>query len=217
MSKDNFLFFTAHPPHACYKSDQKRVCNRASVSACALTRIYTTCTSTNYVDVPELQPSRLGTQPLVKCCCVAFSGAVIVSLPHRVSHACACHVYIHVRSTYRNSTFKCTTTMIPTAGPWGFFLLWILFVLGQYLKPIWKYCVTKFGFIDLSIYVMIRRITRECRSKYKKQIAHFSRPSGFTSRCRTNKAEWGTLEPAPKDGARTERVDREIQVPRIPY
>ena len=191
MSKDNFLFFTTHPPHACYKSDQKRVCNRASVSACALTLIYTTCTSTNYVDVPELQPSRLGTQPLVKCCCVAFSGAVIVSLPYRVSHACACHVYIHVRSTYRNSKFKCTTTMIPTAVPWGLFLQRILrsICFGTRIDDNLEYCVTKFGFIDLSIYVMIRRITRECRSKYKKQIAHFSRPSAFTSRCRTNKAE----------------------------
>ena len=38
-----------------------------------------------------------------------------------------------------------------------------------------------------------------------------------TSRCRTDKAGQGALEPLPEDGARTKRFDREITVPRIPY
>ena len=73
--------FLVHPPHPCYKSDKKRVYNRASGSVCTFTRTYITCTSTKYVNVPEQSPSRPGTQSLVKCCCVAFSSAVIVSLP----------------------------------------------------------------------------------------------------------------------------------------
>ena len=38
---------------------------------------------------------------------VVYSGAVIVSLPPRVSHACACRVYIHVCTHVRTS---CLTT-----------------------------------------------------------------------------------------------------------
>ena len=42
-------------------------------------------------------------------------------------------------------------------------------------------------------------------------------PSAFTSRCGTNKAGRGALEPLPEDGAQTKRFDREIPVSRIPY
>ena len=38
------------------------------------------------------------------------------------------------------------------------------------------------------------------------------RLSAFTSRCRTDKAGRGALEPPPDDGARTKRFDREIPV-----
>ena len=36
----------------------KSVCKIERISVCALTRIYNTCTSTNYVDVPELPHPR---------------------------------------------------------------------------------------------------------------------------------------------------------------
>ena len=36
-------------------------------------------------------------------------------------------------------------------------------------------------------------------------------PSAFTSRCRTDKAGRGALEPPPEDGARMKRFDREFQ------
>ena len=39
-------------------SQTKSVCVIERISVCALTRIYTTCTGTNYVDVPELPQSR---------------------------------------------------------------------------------------------------------------------------------------------------------------
>ena len=48
------------------------MCVIEPISVCALTRIYITCTSTNYVDVPELPPSRPGTQPLVMLLCGFF-------------------------------------------------------------------------------------------------------------------------------------------------
>ena len=48
--------FLVHPP-PCYESD-KSVCVIERISVCALTRIYITCTSTNYVDVPELRHPR---------------------------------------------------------------------------------------------------------------------------------------------------------------
>ena len=51
-------FFLVHPPRPCYKSDKKRVYNRASVRVGALTRTYITCKSINYVDVPELPHAR---------------------------------------------------------------------------------------------------------------------------------------------------------------
>ena len=133
--------FLVYPPRPCYKSDKKRVCNRASVSVCALTYTYITCTSINYVDVPELPCSRPGTQPLVQCCCVAFcffwrSNRVTYLLVF-VMHALAASISMYVR-TYRNSIIKCTTTLIPTAVPWGFFFQEVLFVLGRNMTPIWK-------------------------------------------------------------------------------
>ena len=42
-------------PHAI--SQTKSVCEIERISVCALSRIYITCTSTNYVDVPDLAPS----------------------------------------------------------------------------------------------------------------------------------------------------------------
>ena len=45
-----------------------------------------------------VQPSRPRGRSHSQCCCVAFPGAVIVitTTPSSFSHACACHVYIHV-------------------------------------------------------------------------------------------------------------------------
>ena len=77
--------------------------------------------STNYVDVPELPPSRPGTQPLVMLLCGFFWRSnnnhyllvlVMRDLP-RLS--------MYVR-TYRNPIIKCTA-MIPTVGGTMYFFL----------------------------------------------------------------------------------------------
>ena len=62
--------FLVHPLHAV--SQTISVCVIERISVCALTRTYITCTSTNYVDVPELPPSRPGTQPIVMLLCGFF-------------------------------------------------------------------------------------------------------------------------------------------------
>ena len=111
--------FLVHPPHPCYKSDKTRVCNGASVSVCALTRTCITCTSTNYVDVPEVPRSRPGAPPLIKCCCVALSCAVIVSLPPRVMRALAAS--IHVRTYLPKFNKQMHYYYEPTSVPWGFY------------------------------------------------------------------------------------------------
>ena len=119
----SMLFGTTASP--CKKSAKRPVCNRVSVSACALTRTCTHCMSADYVDVPKLPRSRPGTQRQEKCCClcVFVLGAIIVSLAPRASHACACRVCIHVRTyllkwytyvdlyydTYRGTTGICIT------------------------------------------------------------------------------------------------------------
>ena len=94
MLKSYFLFFGTPSP-SILQVRQKRVCIRASVSVCALTRTYITCASTNYVDVPELPPSRPGTQPLVIMLLCGFfwrsnRNHYLLVL---VMRACACHVY----------------------------------------------------------------------------------------------------------------------------
>ena len=72
---------------------------------CGLTRtylLYYLHEGTNHVDLPELvqyHPSRPRGRSHSQCCCGAFPGAVVVittTSPPRVSHASACHVYIHV-------------------------------------------------------------------------------------------------------------------------
>ena len=78
-----------------------------------------------------------------QCCRVAFLGAVIVitTTSSSFSHACCCHTYLSMSvctCIYRSKINKCTTTMIPTAVPWGFFSFTLLFVLGQNMTPIWK-------------------------------------------------------------------------------
>ena len=95
MSK-SYPLFLVHPPDPCYVSQTKFVCKSEHQPH---TRTYTTCTSTRtiYVDVPELSPSGLGTQPLVMLLCF-FSGAVIAITTPRLSYACDCHVSIHVRT-----------------------------------------------------------------------------------------------------------------------
>ena len=64
------VFLYTPPPPAV--SQPTTVCVIESISVCALTRIHITCTSTNYVDVPELPPSRPGKQPLVMLLCGFF-------------------------------------------------------------------------------------------------------------------------------------------------
>ena len=86
---------------------------------CALTRTYIACTSTYYVDVTELPPSRPGTQPLV----MLLSGFFWRSNRNHyllvlVMRALATSISMYVR-TCRNSINKCTT-MIPTALRWRF-------------------------------------------------------------------------------------------------
>ena len=75
-----------------------------------------------------IQPSRSQECSHSQCCCVAFSGAVMVTTTTHssFSHACACHVYIHVvyvgTCTYRNSIIKCTTYYDPCRNIMGIFL-----------------------------------------------------------------------------------------------
>ena len=57
---------------------RQSVCVMERISVCAYTRIYITFKSTNYVDVPELPHPRGRGRSHSSCCCVAFSGAVIV-------------------------------------------------------------------------------------------------------------------------------------------
>ena len=94
MSKSNSLFFCTPTPSMLYVR-QKRVCHRAPVQCvCSYSHSY-------YLHAYKLcrcSRTTTGTQPIVKCSCVVFSGAMILSLYPRVRHACACHVYIHVRT-----------------------------------------------------------------------------------------------------------------------
>ena len=129
--------FLVYPPHPCYKSDKKRTSNREPVSVCALTRTYTTWTSTHYVDVPDLPPSRPGTQAFVMLLCGFFWR----SNRNHYLLVRALATSIHVRTYLPKFNMKCTTTMIPTVVPWGFLYsnnIIILFVLAQNTTPIWK-------------------------------------------------------------------------------
>ena len=85
VSKMYSLFFGTPSPHAIkYITDKKHVvCNRASLCVVLLIRTYITRTRVQTMSIcPNLYNTNLeapGTQPLAnKCCCVAFSGAVIV-------------------------------------------------------------------------------------------------------------------------------------------
>ena len=48
----SYSLFLVHPLHAV--SQTKNVCVVEHKCVCALTRTYITCTSTNYVDVPDI-------------------------------------------------------------------------------------------------------------------------------------------------------------------
>ena len=87
------------------------------------------------------------------------------------------------------------------------------------MTPIWKSCLPTCYFDNLSIH---HDPKKDWIIPFKYICcAHFAylaqRLSAFTSRCRTNKAGRGALEPHPEDGTRTKIFDREIPVPRIPY
>ena len=96
-----------------------------------------------------------GTQPLAMLLC-GFPGAIIVvtTTSSSFSHACACHVYIHVcMYVYLPKFNKQRHYYDPLiAVPWGFFYSNIIICLGQNMTPIWKYCLAKFYFINLSIH-----------------------------------------------------------------
>ena len=64
------VFWYTLPIH--YGSQTTSVWEIERISVCALTRTYITCKSTNYADVPELPPSRPGTQPHVMLLCGFF-------------------------------------------------------------------------------------------------------------------------------------------------
>ena len=115
-----------------------------------------------------IQPSRPRGRSHLQCCCVAFPGAVIAitTTSSSFSHACASHVYIHVCTcASRDSINKCTT-MIPTAVPWGFlysnFIVWFDTKYDANLEVMFCQVI-----LSTSPYIKIRRITGECRSKYK--------------------------------------------------
>ena len=127
--KVNPCFFVYPPPAA---SHPKRVCNRASVCvlllvAILLARVQTMCMCPNsYITTP----SRPGTQPLVMLLCGFFWRSSRIQLRPRFSHACACHVYIHVCACTYRSSINNYTTMIPAAVPWSFFLHLKEFLFG---------------------------------------------------------------------------------------
>ena len=108
------------PIHAI--SQTKRVCEIEHQSVCVLTRTYITCTSTNYVDTPELPTPLEAGDAATRNAAVFFSGTVLVITTRYlvlVMRALATSISMYVR-TYRNSINKCTT-MKPPAVPWGSF------------------------------------------------------------------------------------------------
>ena len=78
-----------------------------------------------------IQPSRSRGRSHWQCWCVAFPGAVVVisTTPSSFGYACSCHVCIHVlcTCTCRYPRNKCTSTMILTALPRGFFYSHLIF------------------------------------------------------------------------------------------
>ena len=120
MSKSYSLYFGT--PSPMLEVRQKSVCVIERISVCALTRIYITCTSTNYVDVPELTPPRPGTQPLVMLLCGFFwrsnrNHYLLVLVMHALAMS------IHIRTylpKFNNKTHY--YGIIPTTLPWGLFL-----------------------------------------------------------------------------------------------
>ena len=97
------------------------LCVTERISVCALARIYITCTSTNYVNVPEIPSSRPGMQPLAMLLRSFFwrsnRNHYLLVL---VMRALATSISMYVR-TYRNSIIECVT-MIRTAVPRRLFL-----------------------------------------------------------------------------------------------
>ena len=77
--------------------------------------------------------------------------------------------------------------------------------------------------LDLSVQALHMPRSKNSSGAYRLKIKNIAlsaclvqRLYAFTTRCRTDKAGQGGLEPSPEGGARTKRFDQEIPVPRIP-
>ena len=131
--------------------------------------------------------------------------------------------------TYQNSIMKCTTTMISYLPRYHGEFFCKYYTRLDYLFGT-KYdanleimsCHQVLSYQPLHTHVH-QDPNNNWRGPFK--IHFFARflaclaqyPSAFTSRCRTDKAGRGALEPPPEDGARTKLFNRDIPVPSIPY
>ena len=113
--------FLVHPLLAIGQS--KSVCVIQRISVCALTRIFINCTSTNYVDVPELPSSKPGTQPLVMLLCGFFwrstrNHYLLVLVLRALAMSIRVRTYL---PKFKNEMHYYYYHIIPTGVPWGFF------------------------------------------------------------------------------------------------
>ena len=115
------LHLTGKRPQKRSQGPQKQ---QSTPSYCLLTTTFE-CRRLTTGGTCLIQPSRPRGRSYSQCCCVNFPGAVVVitTTSSSLSHACACHVYIHrcmyvYLPKFRN---KCTSTVIPTAVPSGLF------------------------------------------------------------------------------------------------
>ena len=139
---------------------------------CALTRIYITCTSTNFVDVPELPSSRPGTQPLAMLLCGVFWRSDRYHyLLVLVMRALAMSIHVRTYLPKFNNEMHYYYDTIPTAVPWGLFLKKLIFVWDEILRQFGNNVLPSLS-LSTSPHIKIRRITGEYCSR--KRIVRFS-------------------------------------------
>ena len=113
--------FLVHPP-PCYKSDKKRVCNRAHQCVFSYSYLY-------YLHEYKLcrcarttTPSRRGTQPLVMLLCGVFWRSNRNHNLVLVMRALAMSIHVGTYLPKFNNEMHYYYDIIPTAVPWGFYL-----------------------------------------------------------------------------------------------
>ena len=163
---------------------------------CLLTTTFAWRSLTTTWGTRIIQPSRPRGRNHSQCCCVAFIGAVIViaTTSSSFSHACACHVYIHVCMYVYLPKFNEQMHYYydPNRSTIGIFS-------QQHCDLFWEIIWRQFGsnvlpsfILSTSPYIKIRTITGEYCSNH--QILHATRLDGGH---RTKWFDWKMLQHCP--------------------